>query len=66
MFAVFQGHSHRNEYQHNVGIHDWTLVAMIEGAGLDNSSYVLLEVMEDRSLRLRGFCRQADYDWPAK
>ena len=39
---------------------------MIEAAGLDNSSYVLLEVMEDRSLRLRGFRRKADNDWPAK
>ena len=39
---------------------------MIEGAGLDNSGYALLEVMADRSLRSRGFRRQADYDWPAK
>ena len=66
VLAVFQGHSHRNEYQHIAGIHYCTLVAMIEGAGLDNSGYALLEVMADRSLRLRGFRRQADYDWPAK
>ena len=63
---MFRGHSRRNEYQHIAGIHDCTLVAMIEGAGLDNSSYVLLEVMADRSLRLRGFRRKADNDWPAK
>jgi hypothetical protein len=65
VLAVFQGHSHRNDYQCIAGIHYCTLVAMIEGAGTENSGYALLEIMEDRSLRLRGFRRQSSHDWPA-
>jgi alkaline phosphatase len=56
--AVFQGHSHKNEYQQIRGIHYVTLVAMIEGSGAENSGYSFLEIMADRSLRLRGFRRQ--------
>lgn len=56
--AVFQGHSHKNDYQQIKGIHYVTLVAMIEGSGAENSGYSFLEIMPDRSLRLRGFRRQ--------
>ena len=66
VLAVFQGHSHRNDYRQIAGIHYCTLVAMIEGAGVENSGYSVLEVMADRSMRLRGFRRQVDRDWPAK
>lgn len=64
--AVFQGHSHRNDYQHIAGIHYCTLVAMIEGSGADNNGYALLDVMADCSLRLHGFRQQVDRDWQAK
>jgi alkaline phosphatase len=56
--AVFQGHSHKNDYQQIKGIHYVTHVAMIEGSGAENSGYSFLEIMPDRSLRLRGFRRQ--------
>jgi alkaline phosphatase len=58
VLAVFQGHSHKNDYQQIQGIHYTTLVAMIEGSGLENSGYAMLEVMPDRSLRLQGFRQQ--------
>jgi alkaline phosphatase len=60
VLAVFQGHSHKNDYQQIAGIHYCTLVAMVEGSGLDNSGYALLDVMPDRSLRVHGFRRQVD------
>lgn len=63
--AVFQGHSHKNEYQQIRGIHYVTLVAMIEGSGAENSGYGMLEILPDRSLRLRGFHRQQSHDWRA-
>jgi alkaline phosphatase len=59
VLAVFQGHSHKNDYQQIGGIHYCTLVAMVEGTGRENSGYSLLDVMEDGSLRLQGFRRQA-------
>lgn len=59
VLAVFQGHSHKNEYQQIGGIHYTTLVAMVEGSGQENNAYAMLEVMRDSSLRLLGSRRQA-------
>ena len=61
--AVFQGHSHKNDHQEIGGIHYTTLVAMVEGAGPDNSGYSALDVLEDGTIRLTGFRKQATYDW---
>lgn len=60
VLAVFQGHSHKNDYQQITGIHYTTLVAMIEGSGAENSGYAMLEVLADGSLRLNGFRRQVN------
>ncbi len=58
--AVFQGHSHKNDYQLIDGIHYVTLVAMIEGTGSANNGYSMLDVMADGSLRLKGYRRQVE------
>jgi len=58
--AVFQGHSHKNDYQEIAGIHYTTLVAMVEGSGDENNGYGLLDVFGDGSLRLAGFRKQMD------
>lgn len=58
VLAVFQGHSHKNDYQQIAGIHYVTLVAMVEGSGLESSGYTMLDIMPDSSLRLHGFRRQ--------
>lgn len=64
VLAVFQGHSHKNDYQHIAGIHYCTLVAMVEGSGIENNGYTLLDVMPDHSLRLHGFRRQVNRELP--
>ncbi|MEO6739065.1 MAG: metallophosphoesterase [Chthoniobacteraceae bacterium] len=61
--AVFQGHSHANDYQQIAGIHYCTLVAMVEGAGAENSGYAMLDIMPDASLRLHGFRRQQNREF---
>ena len=58
--AVFQGHSHENDYREIGGIPYCTLRAMVEGSGEENSGYGLLELFPDRSLRLTGFRKQAN------
>jgi len=58
--AVFQGHSHTNDYQQISGIHYTTLAAMVEGSGADNSAYGVLDVFPDGSCRLHGFRRQVN------
>lgn len=60
VLTIFQGHSHKNDYQQIAGIHYVTLVAMIEGTGPENNGYSILEVMPDQSLRLTGFRKQAN------
>jgi 3',5'-cyclic AMP phosphodiesterase CpdA len=62
VLAVFQGHSHQNDYQRISGIHYVTLVAMVEGTGMDQSGYTVLEVLPDSSLRLHGLRRQASHE----
>jgi predicted phosphodiesterase len=63
VLAVFQGHSHKNDYQQIAGIHYCTLVAMIEGSGAENSGYAMMEIMDDHSIRLRGFRRQVNREF---
>jgi len=60
VLAVFQGHSHKNDYQQIAGIHYTTLVAMVEGSGAENNGYTMLDVLGDGSLRLNGFRKQVD------
>ncbi|WP_417391129.1 metallophosphoesterase family protein [Gimesia sp.] len=61
--AVFQGHSHHNKYSEIKGIHYCTMVAMVEGSGIDNNGYSVLDIYEDGSLVLNGFRKQKDYHW---
>jgi len=63
VLAVFQGHSHKNDLKTIGGIHYCTLAAMVEGAGVENNSYSLLDLYEDGTIRLAGFRKQADYEW---
>jgi hypothetical protein len=61
--AVFQGHSHKNDYKEIAGIHYCTLRAMVEGSGPENSGASLLTLRADGGLLLKGFRQQASYEW---
>ncbi len=61
--AVFQGHSHQNDYREINGVHYCTLAAMVEGSGLENNAYTLMDVFRDGSLRLAGNRKQKSYHW---
>ena len=61
--AVFQGHSHKNDYREINGIHYTTLVVMVEGSGAENNSYSLLDIFADGTLALSGFRQQKNYRW---
>jgi 3',5'-cyclic AMP phosphodiesterase CpdA len=63
--AVFQGHSHQNDYQQIAGIHYCTVAAMVEGSGEKHSAFARLDVLPGGGLRLEGFVRQQNYAWPA-
>jgi predicted phosphodiesterase len=63
VLAVFQGHSHQNDLKLIAGIPYCTLVAMVEGSGVDNNGYSLLEIDPDGTIRVRGFRKQNSYHW---
>lgn len=62
--AVFQGHSHKNDLKNINGIHYCTLVAMVEGSGVDNNGYSLLDIKPDGTIHLSGSRKQVSHDWP--
>ena len=61
--AVFQGHSHKNDYAEIGGVHYCTLVAMIEGSGAEHNGYSVLDVAPDGAITVTGFRGQKNYDW---
>jgi alkaline phosphatase len=61
--AVFQGHSHKNDYKDINGIHYCTMVAMVEGKGTDNSGFSLVQVKPDSTIAVEGFVKQNAYQW---
>ncbi len=63
VLAVFQGHSHQNDLKDIDGIHYCTLVAMVEGSGLENSGASVLQLHDDGTIHVTGFRKQKSYDW---
>ncbi len=64
VLAVFQGHSHKNDYRTIAGIHYCVLVAMVEGSGKENSGYSTMDILTDGAIRITGFRKQKKYNWP--
>jgi len=63
VLAVFQGHSHKNDHNDIGGIHYCTLVAMVEGPGVENNGYSVMRIAHDGTIRMSGFRKQNDYVW---
>jgi alkaline phosphatase len=63
VLAVFQGHSHKNDYKDIAGVHYCTLVAMVEGTGAENSGYSTVDIRADGTVTVTGFRKQKGYDW---
>ena len=57
VLAVFQGHHHDGQYSLIEGIHYYTLKAMVDGAGEENSSYAIVEVLENHDIVVTGYRR---------
>jgi alkaline phosphatase len=66
VLAVFQGHSHKNDYREIAGIHYCTLVGMIEGSGADNNGYSTVDIGMDGTITMTGFRNQKSYNWTAR
>ena len=64
--VVFQGHSHQNDLKDINGIHYLTLVAMVEGSGVENNGYSLMEIATNGNISIKGFRKQKTHEWEAK
>ncbi|UCS94596.1 metallophosphoesterase [Echinicola marina] len=54
VMAVFQGHVHEERFECQKGIHYVTQLAMVDGSGLKNSSFSILEI-DKKGINLLGF-----------
>jgi predicted phosphodiesterase len=63
VLAVFQGHSHKNDHKDIGGIHYCTMVAMVEGSGVDSNGYSIIRVGRDGAIQVSGFQKQSSYGW---
>ena len=63
VLVVFQGHSHKNELNQISGIRYCTMVAMVEGAGLDNNGYSTIEIQSEGTVLIHGFRKQQTREW---
>ena len=55
VLAAFQGHSHTDELEKKNGISYSTLAAMVDGSGAENSSYGIVDVFANGSVRINGY-----------
>lgn len=58
--CVLEGHVHEEIYQQINGIHYYSLNAVIDGDGAENSAYMIVSVFKDGSLMVDGFRRASD------
>lgn len=64
--GVFQGHHHLNDLQTHGDVRYVTLQAMVEGEGLSNNAWSILDVARDGSWQLSGFGQHASHPSAAK
>lgn len=57
VLAAFHGHKHKGDYAFINGIHYYTLEAVVEGSGPENSAYAVVEVLPDHSLVVTGYLK---------
>lgn len=65
VLGVFQGHNHENDVQVIDGVRYVTLQAMVEGAGIRNNAFSILEVGDGPTLRLEGYRQHKDHPFAA-
>jgi len=60
VICVFQGHVHEERYNLINGIHYYSVNAVVDGDGPENSAYMIVDVYKNGSLTVDGFRRATD------
>lgn len=64
VLGVLQGHFHFGNYGEVLGIPYCTLQAIVEGSGVKNNAYAMLDILPKDVIRITGFRKQRSYQWP--
>ena len=60
VLCVLQGHVHEERYNQINGIHYYSVNAVIDGDGPENSAYMIVDIYKDQSLKIDGYRRATD------
>jgi alkaline phosphatase len=63
VLAGFDGHNHAGGYNKIEGIHHYTLKAMVDGSGSENSSYAIVEIAPDGNIIVTGYRKAGSRDF---
>ena len=63
VLAGFDGHNHAGGYKTIESIHYYTLKALVEGSGSDNSSYAIVEILPDKNITVTGYRKAVTQDF---
>lgn len=66
VLAVFQGHHHEGGYNEIGGIHYYTLKSVVEGQGLENGSYAVVEVQRNGRMCVTGYRKAERRELPCR
>jgi len=62
VLSSFDGHNHNGGYRAIEGIHYYTLKAMVDGSGNENSSYAIVEIKPDNNIIVTGYRKAVSQD----
>lgn len=63
VLAGFDGHNHAGGHNVIEGIHHYTLKAMVDGSGEENSSYAVVEITPDKNIIVTGYRKAVSLDF---
>ena len=63
VLCVFQGHVHEERYSLINGIHYYSVNAMVDGDGEENSSYQIVSVSKEGEVAVKGFRKASDREF---
>lgn len=55
VLIAFQGHDHRGDLNKVNNIYYYTLKAVVEGSGLENNNYAIVEIDNDLTINIKGY-----------
>lgn len=59
VLVVFQGHKHKETHHHIKGIHYYTFNAMVDYQGIENNSFSIVSIQNNKDIKIEGYYRSS-------